>query len=106
MDEIRKTQQAIEALEAQRPILGDEVVEVSLAALRKKLQELQSEPAPEVQQQRKLATILFTDIAGHTALTRDLDPEENMAVIDSALVKLAAVIGQHGGHIARYQGDG
>jgi predicted ATPase/class 3 adenylate cyclase len=100
--ERQQLEQAISGLEAQRAILGDAVVEPAIAALRHQIAAL--EPAPA--QQRKLATILFMDIAGHTALTINLDPEEQMAVVDAALARLAAQVEEYGGHVARYQGDG
>ena len=64
------------------------------------------EQAGQSEQQRKQATVLFVDIAGHTRLIHNLDPEENMEIIDSALVRLAEPVGLFGGHITRYQGDG
>jgi class 3 adenylate cyclase/tetratricopeptide (TPR) repeat protein len=102
--ELTQLRAAIAALEAQRAALGDAVLETALGPLREKLAALEAQAQPE--QQRKLATVLFMDIAGHTALIRDLDPEENMALIDAALARLAAPVGQWGGHVARYQGDG
>ncbi|WP_374688083.1 adenylate/guanylate cyclase domain-containing protein, partial [Promineifilum sp.] len=104
-DEITQLQAGIAALEAQRAILGDAVVEAMLGPIREKLAALQAQ-ADHAAQQRKLATVLFMDIAGHTALIRDLDPEENMALIDAALARLAEPVGRFGGHVARYQGDG
>ncbi len=103
-EQIAQLRAAIGALESQRPVLGDAIVETGLGPLRERLAALESRAGPE--QQRKLATVLFMDIAGHTQLIRDLDPEENMALIDAALARLAEPIGQFGGHIARYQGDG
>lgn len=104
IDELAQLKASIDALEAQRPSLGDTIVEPALAALREKLAALEGQAQPE--QQRKLATILFMDIAGHTQIVRDLDPEANMALIDAALARLAGPVGEYGGHIARYQGDG
>lgn len=103
-NELAQLRAAITAFEAQRPLLGDPVVDAGLGPLREKLAALEAQAQPA--QQRKLATVLFMDIAGHTTLIRDLDPEENMALIDAALARLAEPIGQHGGHVARYQGDG
>lgn len=37
---------------------------------------------------------------------RDLDPEDNLAIIDPALKRMARIVDQHGGRVARYQGDG
>ena len=61
--EIERLQAAITALEGQRQVLGDEIVDTSLGALREKLGALESAARPE---QRKLATILFADIVGST----------------------------------------
>ena len=97
-------EQAIDVLEAQRALLGDAVVEAAIAPMREKLAALEAAEQPE--QQRKLATILFVDIAGHTALTHQLDPEEQMEIIDRALARLAEPVGRYGGHVTRYQGDG
>ena len=97
-------EQAIAALEAQRAVLGDAVVDAALDPIYQKLAGLQDSAPPE--QKRRLASILFMDIAGHTQIVRDLDPEENMEIIDHALARLAEPVRRHGGHIARYQGDG
>jgi predicted ATPase/class 3 adenylate cyclase len=91
----------IEALEAQRRLLGDAVVEASITALRKQLADL--EPPS---QQRKMVTVLFMDIVSSTNMVRDLDPEDNMLLMDTALEQLAAPVKEHGGHITRYMGDG
>jgi predicted ATPase/class 3 adenylate cyclase len=104
MGELEQLQQAIAALDAQRAVLGDAVVEAALAPMREKLAVLQSAREPE--QQRKLATVLFMDIAGHTSLTHHLDPEEQMEIIDRALAQMAVPVAQHGGRVVRFQGDG
>jgi class 3 adenylate cyclase/tetratricopeptide (TPR) repeat protein len=104
-DEITRLGQAVVALEAQRAALGDAVVEAGLAPMREKLAALRSLNTP-AEQQRKLATVLFMDIAEHTHLVRDLDPEEIMAIIDSTVARMAEFVCHFGGRIARYQGDG
>jgi len=104
MENRQQLEQAIAALEAQRSLLGDAVVNAAIGPMREKLKALVTQEAPE--QQRKLVTILFMDIAGHTQLIRDLDPEENMEIIDKALVRLTQPVLDYSGHIARYQGDG
>ena len=94
--------QAITAQESLRGVVDDAIIEASIVALKEKLAALDAPP----EQQRKLATILFMDIAGHTALMRDLDPEEQMALVDPLIARLAEAVNQFGGHVARYQGDG
>jgi class 3 adenylate cyclase len=71
MDEIDSIKQAMIALEAQRPVLGDAVVDTALAPLREKLASLQPRPAAE---QRKLVTVLFADLVG-SCLSQHLIPK-------------------------------
>ena len=75
MEELERLQQAIAALDAQRSVLGQVTVETALGPLRDRLAALQRQSAGQPTQQRKQATLLFMDVAGHTALTRQLDPE-------------------------------
>ena len=105
MIKIDRLRQAIQVLDKQRDVLGDSVVEASIEAIKKQLAELEGSEE-EVARQRKLATVLFSDIVGHTKLIQDLDPEENMEIIDGALVLLAEIVESHGGHVTRFQGDG
>src|SRR5262245_9324563 len=106
MGELESLQQAIAALEAQRSLLGEATVEAALSPMREKLTALQRNLARQPRQQRKLATLLFMDIAGHTALTHQLDPEEQLEIIDQALHHMALAVAGHGGRVVRYQGDG
>ena len=69
--------------------------------LKKSLDTLKSEIHPT--QQRKQATLLFIDIVKHTLMFRDVDPEDNMEIIDSALVHLTEPVVLHGCHVVRYR---
>ncbi len=101
MSSYQKLKQSIAALEAQRGILSDDVVDASIAALQKQLAKLE---APE--QQRKMVTVLFADIVGSTRMIRDLDPEESMEVMDGALKRMEVPVQEHGGRVTRFMGDG
>jgi len=66
-DSISEHQQielAITAQESLRGQVDDAIIDASIAALKEKMAALESSP----EQQRKLATILFMDIADHTTL--------------------------------------
>ncbi|RPI85259.1 MAG: hypothetical protein EHM41_11325 [Chloroflexi bacterium] len=104
MGELEQLKQAIATLESQRSFLGDAVIDQALGPMKEKLAVLQSAREPE--QQRKLATLLFMDIAGHTAMTRHLDPEDVMTIIDRSLARLAEPVQKHHGKVVRFQGDG
>ncbi len=99
-------QATIAALEAQRLVLGDSVVDTALAPLRAQLAALQqrARAAPPVQALR-LVSILFMDIVGSTALSRRLDPEETHAVMDTTLARCTAIVRRHGGKVLQYAGD-
>jgi len=86
------------------PQFKREQIERAIAALRKQLEDLQ--PTSEVKQQRKLATVLFMDVVSSTRLMGDLDPEENLAIMDQALQRLAAPVEAHGGRVTRFMGGG
>lgn len=56
--------------------------------------------------QRRLITVLFFDLAGSTALSNVLDPEDLQDIINNFQSAVATVISSHDGFIARYMGDG
>ena len=88
-DEITRLKASMAALEGQRPVLGDSVVEPALAALREKLAALQAQTAQSVQQ-RKLVTILFADISGFTALSEKSDAEVMAGIMNEPMADTVA----------------
>mgnify|MGYP000452880693 CR=1 FL=1 len=80
MTEREQLEQAIAQLETQRAILGDAVVDVSIAALRAQLATLEPAPAPK---QRKQATILFAEVSGFKSMAETLDVEEVSEVMNA-----------------------
>jgi class 3 adenylate cyclase/tetratricopeptide (TPR) repeat protein len=112
-EQITQLKQTIAEMEAQRPTLGDEVVDAALAPLRAKLDELAAllqaqlaQPPSEPALQRKLVSLLFMDIAGSTAIAQHMDPEDVRELFDIALKKLAVPVESHSGHVTRFMGDG
>ena len=102
--EREQLEKAIAAQEGLRGTLDDAIIDATIAALRKQLAELS--PVPVVEQQRKQVTILFLDVVGSTSLMRELDPEENLTIMDTALQALAEPIKARGGKMIRFMGDG
>lgn len=100
-------EQAIAALQAQRSMLGDPVVDASLAALRHQL----AGPAHQhisnsaLRGERKQVTVMFADISGFTAMSEKLDPEEVRSTINACFERLGAAIDRYGGHIDKFIGD-
>lgn len=102
MTELEKITQTIAALEAQRALLGEAVVDTALLPLREKQAKLQA----AADRQRKLASILFCDIVDSTKISEDLDPEDALSVMDGALSNFKAIVEQQQGRITRFMGDG
>ncbi|UCE00872.1 MAG: AAA family ATPase, partial [Chloroflexota bacterium] len=112
-EQINQLKQTIAEIESQRSILGDQAVEASLIPIREKLADLESlaESPKEAQidvhqRKRKLVTLLNMDVVGSTAMTQHLDPEDNLEMMENALLLLGEPIQVYGGRITRYTGDG
>jgi class 3 adenylate cyclase len=106
--EIQQINAAITALEAQRSLLGNSIVDTAVAPLRARLATLTHPPsseASEPKQTLKQATILFLDIVGSTPLSLQLDPEEFHATVDSVLRRGTTVVEDLGGKVISYAGD-
>jgi class 3 adenylate cyclase/tetratricopeptide (TPR) repeat protein len=103
MTEREQLEQAIAALEAQRAILGDAVVDASITALRQQLAAL--EPPPPTEQKRKQVTVLFADVSGFTAMSETMDAEEVTETMNALWKRLDKAITEHGGTIDKHIGD-
>lgn len=106
MTEQQQIEAAIAALEAQRALLGDAVVEMAAAPLRAKLAALQPAVPGEAAQQLKQVTVMFVDTVGSTAMASRLDPEDIHAILDGTLETFTDIVRRHGGRVLQYTGDG
>jgi class 3 adenylate cyclase/tetratricopeptide (TPR) repeat protein len=61
---------------------------------------------PDTSGERKLVTLLFSDLTGYTALAASLDPEEVFSFIRPTLADLQRVVEDHGGSVPQILGDG
>jgi class 3 adenylate cyclase/tetratricopeptide (TPR) repeat protein len=105
MNDIEQLEQALAALEGQRALLGDAIIDAGLGPIREKLALLKAQQPGGTEQQRKQITILFADISGFTALSETLDAEEVTAIINDLWRHLDSAIQQHGGSIDKHIGD-
>ncbi len=103
-DRITSLTAAIAALEAQRPTLGDSVVEAALAPLRKALADARREGRAPARQLRQVS-VLFLDFVGSTQLVGRLDPEAAQRTLGGALAALSAIVRARGGEVLSYAGD-
>ncbi len=95
----------IAALEAQRALLGNAVVDSALAPLRRELASMRSVEVVPLQQLKQVS-VLFVDVVGSTAIGERLQPEDIQAVMDGALERFSAVVQAHRGRVLQYTGDG
>src|SRR5215211_753478 len=100
--ELTALEQAITALEGQRQILGDQVVETALAPLVDKRDRLL---AASVGEQRKLVTVLFADLVDSTPLAQRLDPEDLQQVMSRYFAAVRAAVEAEGGVVEKFIGD-
>ncbi len=111
MTEEQSLEHGIAALQAQRALLGDSVVDIATAPLLARLEALRAErdagtekAAPS--QTLKQVTVLFVDVVGSTALSQRLDPEDLYAVFDGALARFTTLVEEQQGRVLQYAGDG
>ena len=93
---------AIAALEAQRDLLGDAVVDTALAPLLAQRSELHERAMVE---QRRLVTILFSDVVDFTVLSQQLDAEDVRTVMDAYFLRWHEHIAANGGVVEKFIGD-
>ncbi len=72
------------------------------AALQEKIRDARTKLIGE----RKLVTVLFTDIVGSNALAEKLDPEEWGEIVSGAHQHVSAAVCRYEGTIAQLLGDG
>jgi class 3 adenylate cyclase len=92
--ELTAVEQAIAALEGQRALLGDAVVDTALAPLVEKRDRLL---AASVGEQLKLVTVLFADMVDSTPLAQRLDPEDLQQVMSRYFATVRSVVEAEGG---------
>src|ERR1700760_141242 len=61
---------------------------------------------PQDATERRQLTVMFCDLVGSTALSRQTDPEDLNALIGTYHRAVAERVGRFGGYVAKYMGDG
>src|SRR5437870_4649683 len=61
--------------------------------------------AAPAREERKVVTILFTDLVGSTARAEDLDPEDVSATLSAYYAQLRAELERFGGTVEKFIGD-
>ncbi len=111
MTEIEQFEQTIAALEGQRAVLGDAVVDAARAGLSQRLAALRKVPPPirkdprSESGERKLVTVMFADISGFTAPSEKMDPEGVRNLVNACFERLVPIIEKYGGTVDKFIGD-
>lgn len=100
--ELRSLEDAISALEGQRAVLGDAVVDTALAPLVDKRDRL---VAAAVGQQRRQVVVLFADLVDSTPAAARLDPEDLQQVMSRYFAAARAAVEDEGGVVEKFIGD-
>lgn len=67
---------------------------------------LSSDQGLGAEPQRKLLTVVFTDIRGFSNLTDSIEPEEAFLVLDRYLTEMVRIVHDHDGTLNKITGDG
>jgi class 3 adenylate cyclase/tetratricopeptide (TPR) repeat protein len=102
VDELESIDAAIAALEAQRELLSNEVVDTAVEPLREKRLAILARDADE---QRRLVTILFSDVVDFTVLSQALDAEDVRTVMNTYFTRWHEHIVANGGVVEKFIGD-
>jgi class 3 adenylate cyclase len=105
MSKREQLEQTIAALEAQRAILGDAVVDTAIVPLREKLNELEAPSTGKIheeEQQRKQITVLFAEFSGFKAVSETMDVEEVGDTMNALWQRIDEAITAHGGLIDKH----
>ncbi|SAL13872.1 adenylate/guanylate cyclase [Caballeronia peredens] len=59
----------------------------------------------EARGERRQVAVLFADLCGFTEMSRQIDPEEVLVVLERYFEQVDPIIAQHGGHVDKHVGD-
>ena len=108
MSDLLNLDKAMAVIGSQRTLLGDSVVDVTLAALRAKRANLGVETAvstPDRPTQRKQLTILFAHISGFTETAQAMPNTQTLNVINLLWRRIDGAITSQGGMVDKHMGD-
>jgi len=106
--QLAQLERSIESIEAQRAILGDAVVDATVAALRAQLAALQprrQSVLDDADAERRVVTVMFADVSGFTTLAEAVDAEHLRTTVNACFSRLTPVIQRYGGTIDKFVGD-
>ncbi|BBQ01052.1 hypothetical protein BSFA1_61800 (plasmid) [Burkholderia sp. SFA1] len=93
-----------------RQLTADDLKELGIASVghRRRLLDALAELRAQVSEakgERRQVAVLFADLCGYTAMSREADPEDLVALLDHYFEHVDRIVDQHGGHIDKHVGD-
>ena len=103
---LERLRASLHVLETQRALLGD-AIEPAIEAVRTQIAALEAELLPPASsEERRIVTVLFSDIVGSTSLAENMDAEDWRTVVNVVHTLVGRAIQNHSGVVMQYQGDG
>ena len=104
--QLEQLRASLQVLEAQRALLGD-AIEPALQAVRARIGALEAELMPPTStEERRIVTVLFSDMVGSTTLAENMDAEDWRTIVNVVHSLVGRAIQKRGGTVMQYQGDG
>lgn len=101
-NDAKRLRTTIATLNAQRAILGDDVVNTAIAPLRNQLDELEH----ATRTRRRQVTVMFADLIDYTSLSEHLDPEHVGSMLGRFWGGIDDMIRARRGVVYSHMGDG
>jgi len=106
--QLERLRQSMATLESQRSEIGNDAIEPALNALRAQIAVLEASYLAEAgdTEERRIVTILFTDIVGSTSIAEKMDPEDWRTKISVVHEMAGKIVDRNDGRVLQYLGDG
>jgi class 3 adenylate cyclase/tetratricopeptide (TPR) repeat protein len=106
--QLARLRQSMATLESQRDEIGDDAIAPALSALKDQISALEARQFTKSgdTEERRIVTILFTDIVGSTSIAERMDPEDWRSTISAVHEMAGKIVDQNDGRVLQYLGDG
>lgn len=106
--QLARLRQSMATLESQRDEIGDGAIAPALNALKDQIAALEASQFTKSgdTEERRIVTILFTDIVGSTSIAEKMDPEDWRSTISAVHEMAGKIVDQNDGRVLQYLGDG
>ena len=108
LSQLDRLRRSMTVLESQRAALGDEAIDPALFALEQQIAALEDQQREDGggTEDRRIVTILFTDIVDSTTIAAQLDPEDWRTIVAALHTMAGKTVQEHEGTVVQYLGDG